>query len=228
MHAKKYSPTDIFRLGALAPVVFLALTIASAPAQAEGLYAGVNYGNTKVKNGGPCSTMGLVLNSGYSCSADDKDNGWKLFAGYEAMQYLAFEISYLDFGKFTASGSGTGTNTSTAATATSDFKAKGWISFDVLGQLPVTKEFGLIGRIGINRWRVESSASASDGSNTGQRKDTKPGFAFDSIGIGVKYGFADNMDVRLEWERFKDVGNTLLTGSGDLDMVSLGLVYKFK
>lgn len=228
MYAKKYTPAGIFGWGILSSILFLGLTAVPAPAHAEGLYAGVNYGTTKVKDGGPCSTMGLVLNSGYSCSGDNKDNGWKLFAGYEAMEYLAFEISYLDFGKFTATGSGAGKNTSTPATASSDFRAKGWISFDVVGMLPVTKEFGLIGRVGINRWRVDNEASASDGSSIGRRKDTKPGFAFDSIGIGVKYGFTDNMDMRLEWERFKDVGDTLLEGSGDIDMLSLGLVYKFK
>jgi len=93
---------------------------------------------------------------------------------------------------------------------------------------PVTKKFGLLGRIGIKRWRVQNSASASDGTNTNQRDDTKPGFAFDSIGVGVRYGITETLDARLEWERFKDVGNTNLTGSGDIDLLSLGLVYKFK
>jgi len=227
MHAKKYSPTRIFGLGALASVLFLGLTAVSAPAQAEGLYAGAGYGSTKLKDGA-CTTVGLVLNDGYSCSDDSKDNGWKLFGGYEYNENLAFEISYFDFGTFTASGNGTGKNTGTPATAGADFKAKGWISFDVVGMYPVTKKFGLLGRIGINRWRVQNSASASDGTNTNQRDDTKPGFAFDSIGVGVRYGITETLDARLEWERFKDVGNTNLTGSGDIDLLSLGLVYKFK
>lgn len=228
MYVKKYTPAGLLGWGILAPILFLGLTAVPAPAQAEGLYAGVNFGTTKIKDGGPCSTMGLVLNSGYSCSADDKDKGWKVFAGYEVMKYLAVEMSYRDFGKFTASGSGTGTNTSSAATATSEFRAKGWLSFDVLGLLPVTKEFGLFARVGTNRWRVDNTASASDGSTIGRIQDTKPGFGLDTIGLGVKYSFAESMDLRLEWERFKDIGNTVREGSADIDMLSLGLVYNFK
>jgi OOP family OmpA-OmpF porin len=212
--------------GAL-PALLLGLA-ASVPAWAEGLYAGVSYGKSKISDGGACSTAGLVLNQGYNCSDDNEDNGWKIFGGYELNKYVAFEISYFDFGKFTANANGTGKNTSTSATASSVFEAKGWISFDVVGMLPLTKDFGLLGRVGTNRWRVENSASASDGTNSGQRDDTKPGFRFDSIGAGLRYGFNENMDVRLEWELFKDVGNTLLTGSGDIDLVTLGLVYKFK
>lgn len=228
MHERKYSPTKISTWRVLASALLLTSMVVSIPAEGEGLYAGASFGSTKVKDGGACSTAGLVLKSGYSCSSDNKDTGWKLFGGYELNKNLAFEFSYIDFGKFTASANGTGKNTSTSATASSNFKAKGWISFDAVGMLPLTKDFGLIGRIGINRWRVDTSASASDGSNSGRRKDTKQGFAFDNIGVGLKYGFNENMDLRLEWERFKDVGNTLLTGSGDIDLLSLGLVYKFK
>ena len=220
MYAKKGSLAGIVRWWTLMSSLFLGLTAASGPVQADVLYAGVNYGNTKMKDKSACGTAGLVLSPGYTCSLDDKDNGWKLLGGFEFMENVAVELSYANFGKATASASGSG------VTASSDLKAKGF-TFAFVGTLPVTKEFGLIGRIGTYRWNVESSASTSSGTSI-SRKDTKPGFTFDNIGIGLKYSINKIMDVRMEWERFKDVGNTLLTGQSDIDFLSIGLVYKFQ
>lgn len=208
------------------PALFLGLA-ASVPAQADGLYAGVSYGNSKMKDNGACGAMRNVLNAGYSCtSSDNTDNAWKLVGGYVFMENLAFELSYNNFGKTTTNASGTAKNTSTSVTASSDFKAKG-LSLAAVGTLPVTKQFGIIGRIGILRWNVESSASTSSGGSV-SAKDTKPGFTFDNIGVGFQYGINETMDVRVEWERFKDVGDAHITGQSDIDVLSLGLVYKFK
>jgi OOP family OmpA-OmpF porin len=208
------------------PALLLGL-VASVPVQAGDLYAGVSYGKAKMTDSSACGAMRNVLNAGYSCTSNDnKDNAWKLVGGYVLMENLAFELSYNNFGKAKASASGTAKGSATSVTANSDFKAKG-LSLAAVGILPVTKAFAVTGKVGILRWNVESTASTSNGSSI-SAKDTKPGFTFDNIGLGFKYAINETMDVRMEWERFKDVGDTHITGQGDIDVLSLGLVYKFK
>lgn len=207
------------------PVLILGL-VASAPAQAGDLYAGVGLGNAKLKDNRTCDVARGLLSNGYSCaSTENSHNAYKLVGGYQLMDVLGFELSYLNFGGTSASASGTAKGTSTSVTARTDFKAKGF-AIAAVGTLPVTKELGIIGRVGIFRWNVVSSATIPGGGTT--ERDTKPGFTFDNIGLGFKYGISKTMDMRVEWERFKDVGNTLATGSADIDLVSLGLLYKFQ
>ena len=223
MYAKNRSMTSGLKWGVLAPV--LVLTIVPAVVQAGTLYAGVGYGNTKIDSKGACGTIGRVLNSGYTCSQDDKDNSWKLLGGYELMRYLAFEFGYENLGKYTASASGTARGTSTATTASSRFEAKGF-NFSVVGMFPFTNELGVFARFGTFRWNVDASASTPNGGVS--VKDTKPGFTPNNVGLGLKYSMNKTMDLRLEWERFKDVGDGLVTGQGDIDRMSLGLLYRFQ
>lgn len=226
MYAENRSLTGMVRWSALAPALFLGLAVTSIPAQAGDLYAGVNYGNLKMKDKGACGTAGVVLNSGYSCtSSDNSDNVAKLFGGYQLMENLGFELGYVSFSETTASASGTAKGTATSVTAKTKFKSKGFV-FGVVGTLPVTNEFGFIGRLGIHRWNVQSEATTSAGTSA-LAKDTKPGFAFDNIGVGAKYSFSKTMDVRMEWERYLDVGDDHITGQTNIDTVTLGLVFKF-
>jgi OOP family OmpA-OmpF porin len=227
MYAMKSSLASLVKWGVVAPVLFSALSVTSAPvlATAGDLYAGANYGKAELKDGGVCSTIDLALNKGHTCSAGGKNNAWRLFGGYEVIDYLAVELSYAQFDRARGTASGTAKGTATSATATGSFKAKGPV-FSVVGTLPVTQGFGLIGRIGIFHWKVETAAATSTGT-TISRDDTKPGFEINNVGLGVKYSINKVMDVRVEWDRYKDVGNTLLTGQADIDFVSLGLLYKF-
>lgn len=206
------------------PALLLGLA-ASVPVQAGDLYAGVGLGQAKMQDNRACGAARNLLNAGYSCtSTDDTNRGLKLVGGYQLMDVLGFELSYLNFGGTNANASGTAN--ATPATAKTEFEAKGF-AFAGVGTLSVTKEFAVIGRVGIFRWNVKSTASIPNGSSA-LANDTKPGFTIDNIGVGVKYGISKTMDMRVEWERFKDVGNTLITGSSDIDLVTLGLLYKFQ
>ena len=227
MYAENRSLTGMVRWGALASILFLGLAVTSAPAHAGELYAGVGLGNAKMKDNRACGAARNLLNDGYSCTSTDNTNhGLKLVGGYQLMDILGFELSYLNFGGTTANASGISKSTSTSATAKTEFEAKGF-AFAAVGTLPVTKDFGVIGRVGIFRWNVQSTASIPGGSST-LAKDTKPGFTFDNIGIGFKYGISKTMDMRVEWERFKDVGDTHITGQGDIDLITLGLLFNFQ
>lgn len=206
------------------PALFLGLAV-SVPVQAGDLYAGVGFGQAKMKDNRACGAARSLLNAGYSCtSTDDTNRALKLVGGYQFMDILGFELSYLNLGGTTANASGISKSTSASATAKTEFESRGF-AFAAVGTLPVTNDFAVIGRVGIFRWNVESTASIPGGGNV-TAKDTKPGFTFDNIGVGFKYAISKSMDVRVEWERFKDVGDTHITGQGDIDLMTLGLLFK--
>jgi OOP family OmpA-OmpF porin len=48
-----------------------------------------------------------------------------------------------------------------------------------------------------------------------------------SYGIGLQYDFTNTTGLRLDWERFADVGDEDKTGQSDVDMLSAGLVFRF-
>lgn len=227
MYVKKSSLAGMVRRGALSPVLFLGLVLAPALTQAEGLYAGANYGNTKLKKETFCNGLDAVYDPGFSCSVDNKDEGWRLYGGNHLMKNFAVEFGYLSLGKYGTKSKGT--ITGTPVTGTAEFKAKGF-NLAFLGILPVTKEFSFVGRIGIFRWNVKTSGIVSGGGATvtASAKDTYPGFTPNNIGVGVMYDFSKTMSVRVEWERFVDIGNTDITDSANVDLLSVGLVYKFK
>lgn len=223
MYAKKRSMTVWLKWGMLAPV--LAFSIAPAVVQAGSLYAGIGFGNAKLDGQGACGTLKPLLNKGYTCSQDDKDTSWKILGGYQLMRYLAFELAYENLGTATASATGTATGTSTAATGSSRYEATGF-NFSALGLLPITNELGAFFRFGTFRWNMDASASTP--SRSISPKDTKPGFTPNNVGLGLKYSVNKTIDVRFEWERFKDIGDTDITGQADIDRTSLGLIYKFQ
>ncbi len=230
MYVKKRSLACRVKWGTLVPTLFLVIACAPALVQADQFYAGVNYGVTKLKKGTFCDPRSVrnQFDAGSSCSFDDKDNGARLYGGYQFMDYAAVEFGYLDLGKYTTKMKGNVSGVPSALNE--DFTAKGF-DLALVGILPVTKEFSVIGRLGIFRWNVDRSTSLVTGgpfnTNIINDQDSKPGFYPNHIGIGLQYDVTKSVGVRVEWERFKDVGDTALSDSADIDLTSVGLVYKF-
>jgi OOP family OmpA-OmpF porin len=196
--------------------IALGLMVASTLAQAEGWYGGVSYGQSKINDfNSVCSDLLSLLPGGAACSSDDTDNGWKIFAGSQFSQNAAVEFGYIDLGqgKFSVSGPGVG--------GSGSVETKGF-NVDFVGMLPVTNEFGVIGKIGLFRWDVDFKVSGVGGAFS----DSATGVDL-TYGIGLKYDFTKTVGMRAEWERFKDVGDENKTGQGDLDLLSVGLVFKF-
>lgn len=200
-----------------AAVFILGLTAIPSIVQAEGWYGGLSMGQTKIKDfNSLCSDLLTVLPGGSTCSTDDTDTGWKIFAGNQFNKNAAVEFGYIDLGKGTASLSGPGVGGSVS------WEAKGF-NLALVGILPVDNAFGVLGRIGIFRWDVDISASGLGGSYS----DSATGADL-TYGIGVKYDFNKTIGMRAEWERFKDIGDENTTGQGDVDLLSLSLVYRFQ
>jgi len=46
-------------------------------------------------------------------------------------------------------------------------------------------------------------------------------------GLGAKYNLSSNVALRLEWQRYYDVGDSSITGKSNIEVWSLGIVLKF-
>ncbi|TDJ15531.1 MAG: hypothetical protein E2O65_12040 [Gammaproteobacteria bacterium] len=87
------------------------------------------------------------------------------------------------------------------------------------GTVPITDQFGIIGKLGVLFWGTHSEVGTGF-----QRDDNGTSFA---LGAGLKYDITKNVGIRLEWERFWGVGNSTI-GESDVDLFTIGGLYRFR
>jgi OOP family OmpA-OmpF porin len=210
----------------------LSLPCGVVHAQSEGWYIGAGAGQSKANNAGSCSDLNDVFLPGFDCTSNDTSTGWKLFAGYQFNPYLAVEGGHVDLGTFKISASGNFAGAPLPpgpGTASGSDKASGF-SLDAVGTLPINEQFGLIGRAGLFAWKLDASATASQTNAVPtlsvSASDNPSGSGLD-FGVGAKYDFNSVAGLRVEWQRFKSIGNDT-TGKSDIDLISASLLYRFK
>lgn len=155
-------------------------------------------------------------------SIDDTDVGWKVFLGYRFNRYLALEAAYVDFGKVAFDTVTTGPDADIGA----EVEADAW-ALDALLMLPATDWLKFYGRVGASRWDTHGKVAAiENGEGVANSRDstgTDP-----KVGVGAAFSLGDPpIAIRVEAERYFDVGEKDETGQGDVDFYSLGLSYNF-
>lgn len=194
-------------------VALLLMTVGASVAVAEDTSGGRWY-----VGGGLGAATGLDLcsavNPGFTTSAgtcDKSELAGKVFGGYKFNKYLGAEGALVYLGTATADGTFLGVPT------TSDVYAGG-LELAGTGTLPVTDQFGIIGKLGVLLWGIRSDVGTGF-----DRDDTGASFA---MGAGLKYDITKHVGIRFEWERFWDVGNSTI-GTSDVDMFTIGGLYRF-
>ena len=150
-------------------------------------------------------------------TTDQRDLGVRLFLGKQINRYLAVEGGYADLGDFSFN-----------STTTNGGALKGQASFrsltlDLLGQLPLSQRFSLLGRAGVNYTHTDTTFSGNRlaGVTSCGQEQKKAG---PSLGLGLEYKFSEALAVRAEAIRSRvsdAVGNR-----GDVDLYVMSLVYK--
>lgn len=200
-----------------------ALAVMAGPVDAadgSGWYAGVNIGQSMADIDHDRIRSGL-LSSGFTTTSitdDDRDTGYKLFGGYQINKYFALEAGFFDLGKFEFTAT-----TVPAGTLRGNIKVKG-LNFDAVGILPITEKFSAFGRVGLQYAEAKDSFRGT-GSVTVRDSNPSNRDANYKLGLGLQYHFTRSLGVRAEAERYRiddAVGNT-----GDIDLLSVGLVYRF-
>ncbi|MFY9327650.1 MAG: outer membrane beta-barrel protein [Georgfuchsia sp.] len=200
-----------------------ALAIIASPlalAEDSGWYGGLNVGQSRAKIDDDKITSGL-LSGGFATtgiSDDDRDTGYKIFGGYQFNRNFALEGGYFDLGEF-----GFTATTLPAGTLNGQIKIKGF-NLDMVGILPFTEKFSAFGRLGLTRAEAKDRFSGS-GLVTVLNPSPSERATNVKFGAGLQYHFTPALGLRLEAERYRI--NDAVGNKGDIDLVSLGLVYRF-
>jgi OmpA-OmpF porin, OOP family len=183
----------------LAPVAFV-LCASSAPAFAEGWYAGFGAGLGNLGKTGQDIT-GLT-----NSTIDDSDKTYTIRGGYRFHPNVAVEVGYYDLGKYTFSGRSGSIDVSGSA------KAKSF-GVSLVGIAPVSQNLELYGRLGIEESEIKANANTAN--FTASEADKQTGATY---GLGARYLFNKNIGVFAEWMKNDKI---------EVDSYLLGVDFRF-
>jgi len=207
-------------------VALLALGATAGPVAAQnnndtvGLYGGIQVGPSRAKIDEPRISANLVSN-GFTVDGFSDDNrsfGGKVFGGYQFNKYFAVEGGVFSLGKF-----GYEATTTPAGTLSGEARVRG-LNLDLVGTLPINGQFSVFGRAGLNyaqakdKFRGTGMVVVTDPNPSERAANWK-------AGLGLQYAFTPSLAVRAELERYRI--NDAVGNKGDIDMASIGLVYRF-
>lgn len=155
-------------------------------------------------------------NSDITCptatSCDDSDTAWKIFGGLEVNEYISMEVGYADMGKVKYTSTTTGTNGTREVDG---------MTLRLIGSYAINPSVSLFATGGMNILHADMKTTP------GASEDTDVAW---SAGLGMQYNFTKSMGLRVEWERYFEVGSSSFnggTGEADVDLISAGVVFKF-
>ncbi|OGB20614.1 MAG: flagellar motor protein MotB [Burkholderiales bacterium RIFCSPLOWO2_02_FULL_57_36] len=205
---------------ALGLAALAAIASPFASADDKGWYVGTNVGQSRATIDDARITDGLRA-GGFASSTiadDDRSTGFKIFGGYQLNKNFALEGGYFNLGKF-----GYTATTVPAGTLRGDIKVQG-LNLDLVGILPITEKFSAFGRAGVTYAEAKDRFTGTGAVRVNNPNPSKRDTNF-KVGLGLQYAFTDALAVRGEVERYRI--NDAVGNKGDIDLVSVGLVYRF-
>lgn len=136
---------------------------------------------------------------------DNKDTSYNIYGGSYFNNNFGLELGYTDFGKVNRGGGQT--------------DAEG-INLSLVGRLPLSNSFNLLGKLGTTYGRTRVSAAPASGLATGSESN----FGV-SYGLGAEWAFTPALSAVLQWDE-----HDLKYAGGGKDRVgttSIGLRYRF-
>ncbi len=196
------------------------LTMAQMAMPAPGWYGGLGVGPSKANVDNAKITRNL-LGAGLSATSFDErnnDTGYKLYGGYQFGPHFSVEGGYFDLGRF-----GYTATTSPAGTLRGDIRLRG-INVDVVGRLPFTERFSAFGRAGLTHVDSSDQFSGTGAVTVANPNPSKRDGGY-KVGLGLQYELSQALALRVEAERYSV--NDALSARGDIDLVTVGLVFRF-
>lgn len=208
--------------GTLGLMALAAFTAPLAMAQDTGWYGGASLGRSAATIDDARIRSGLQVEGLSTSSIADRDRstGYKLFGGYQLNRNFALEAGWFDLGRF-----GYTATTVPPGTLGGDIRVKG-LNLDLVGLWPVTDRFTLLARIGATEARTTGSFAAT-GAAAIPYASANPSKRAANLkaGVGVMYNINESWAMRLEGERYRI--NDAVGNKGDVDLLSVGLIYRF-
>ncbi len=178
--------------------------VSMAQARADtGWYLGASVGQSRARH---------VDCAGFS-SCDTTAAAFGILGGYQVNRNFAAELGYHDFGRVTRSPPSRRDNIKASAA-----------ELVGLGAYPFANAFSVYGKLGA--YRAESAISpplAGLGSDSAKDRNTDLTFGF-----GAQCDVTREAGVRAEWQRYKNVGGDNTGGKHDIDVISIGLIWRFR
>ncbi|MEE8111503.1 MAG: outer membrane beta-barrel protein, partial [Acidobacteriota bacterium] len=193
-------------------VFLVAGALAVSPVSAgSGWYVGIATGSTSVDlNVADFDDGGIT-----SGEVDDGGIGWKVFGGYQIIKYLAVEGGFTDLNEVTFDGISDGTGLLYAAGPVSSVFDVNGSFVNVVGILPITPMFAVIGKVGILNWDGDFTLVDTVDAITGSDDGSDPMYSF-----GVEILPSAKCTLRAEYELYSEVFDE------DVDRVSASLLIR--
>jgi OOP family OmpA-OmpF porin len=207
-------------VGKLSMVALAIITSGVALADESGWYAGANAGPSTAKIDDARIISGLTDSGATSVTVadSDRDTSYKIYGGYRFNKNFAIEGGAFDLGNF-----GFRASILPLGALTGNIHLRG-LNLDLVGTLPLTDRLSVFGRMGANYAQTRDSFSGTGAvavlNPNPSEHDTNP-----KVGLGLQFAFDDSLALRAEVERYRV--NDAVGNKGDIDVVSVGLVYRF-
>lgn len=201
------------------------LAAACAPALAQGVDPGYFYGGASIGQSrariDEARIAASLQNLGLTTTAitrENSDTGYKAFLGYQMTPWWALEASYFRLGRFSFQ-----STTAPAGTLNGNIRLDG-LALDLVGTLPLSEQFALIGRVGAQNARARDSFAG-----TGAVVVTNPNPQERKVNLkyggGLQWDVAHSFLLRAEGERYHV--NDAVGNRGSVNLVSLSVVIPF-
>jgi OOP family OmpA-OmpF porin len=207
-------------VGTLGLLGFAVIASPFAVADDSGWYMGGNIGQSKATIDDLRIAGSLAGFTSTSINDDNRDTGYKLFGGYKLNKNFALEGGYFNLGKFGF----TATTVLPAGTLSGNIKLDG-LNLDAVGILPITEKFSMFGRIGINYAEAKDNFTTTGSVPVQANLNPSRKQLNHKVGLGLQYNFTESLGMRAEAERYRV--NDAVGNKGDIDLFSIGLVYRF-
>lgn len=191
------------------------------PISFAGWYFGFGAGQDKGRDWNADRFASSLASKGVTSTqtgSDPVDLGIKVFGGYQLNKYFAMEGGYTQLNNFKAQGTGIGGNAGPYQTQ----KNNTWV-LSAVGTLPVTKDFSVFGKLGVNHWKSITTTlifNADPAVLNYDRTQTTERGTDPYYGVGASYSLMEGLDIRGEYERFD-------FGGAKIDLLSAGMAVRF-
>ncbi len=185
-------------------------------------YGGISIGQSQANIDDARIAAGL-RSEGFvtsSITEDSTDTGVKVFGGYQVNRNFAIEGGYFNLGKF---GYAATTAAPNAGTLNGTIKLQG-LNLDAVGILPMSGGFSVFGRVGLAYAEARDTFTGTGAVVVVNRNPRKSETNY-KAGLGLQYDFSPVLGLRVEAERYRI--NDAIGNKGDVDLLSVGLVYRF-
>lgn len=213
-------PASKRQLSLLALAAFATIGGNAIAQDVPGFYIGGSLGPTRAHFNNDAINSSFV-GQGFtvnSSSVDNTSTGGKLFGGYQLNPNFAIEGGFFDLGRYNYSGT----------TSRGDYFGRSRVhglNLDLVGTLPLSDRFSVLGRIGAAYARTADDIAGSGVVAPLINSNRKTNNTNVKFGVGLQYALTDALSLRAELERYRI--SDPIRNRNNIDMASIGVTYLF-